>query len=93
MFIHFYKTIEFYNIYWLSDCTNHMYGENCSISCGHCLAREQCHHINGTCMNGCDSGYQGSSCTEGNVLNITRSCRGTDKDHIFKPDIFHYFRM
>lgn len=65
-----------------------MYGENCSISCGHCLTREQCHHINGTCMNGCDSGYQGSSCTEGNVLNITRSCRGTDKDHIFKPDIF-----
>lgn len=42
-----------------------MYGENCGIACGNCLAKEQCHHINGTCMNGCDRGYQGSKCTEG----------------------------
>lgn len=28
---------------------------------------KQCHHINGTCINGCDSGYQGPNCTEGNV--------------------------
>lgn len=41
-----------------------MYGENCGIACGNCLAKEQCHHINGTCMNGCDRGYQGSKCTE-----------------------------
>lgn len=42
-----------------------MYGENCGIACGNCLAKEQCHHINGTCMNGGDRGYQGSKCTEG----------------------------
>lgn len=42
-----------------------MHGENCGIACGNCLAKEQCHHINGTCMNGCDRGYQGSKCTEG----------------------------
>lgn len=62
----------------LSDCTNHMYGENCSISCGNCFAREQCDHINGTCMNGCDNGFQGYSCTEGNVVNVTLAWSGTD---------------
>eukprot|EP00105_Crassostrea_gigas_P041322 XP_019925470.1 PREDICTED: receptor-type tyrosine-protein phosphatase T isoform X2 [Crassostrea gigas] len=41
-----------------------MFGERCSSSCGHCLGSEQCHHINGTCMNGCASGYEGELCTK-----------------------------
>lgn len=45
-----------------------MYGKNCSLSCGHCFKLEQCHNINGTCMNGCDSGYNGFNCTEGNFI-------------------------
>lgn len=49
------------------DCSKNMYGKNCSIPCGHCFNSEQCHHINGTCMNGCDSGYKGFNCTEGDL--------------------------
>lgn len=44
-----------------------MYGNNCSMRCGHCLESEKCHHINGTCINGCDSGYEGSICMEGRL--------------------------
>lgn len=47
-----------------------MYGYNCSILCGKCFESEQCHHVNGTCMNGCDSGYQGEHCTEGNSVGF-----------------------
>lgn len=32
--------------------------------CGHCHDSQQCHHINGTCLNGCASGYKGVKCTE-----------------------------
>lgn len=45
-----------------------MYGTNCSISCGRCFKSEQCHNINGTCMNGCDSGYKGFNCTECDII-------------------------
>lgn len=41
-----------------------MYGKECSISCGNCRDSEQCQHINGTCMNGCDTGYKGFKCIE-----------------------------
>lgn len=51
---------------YLLECDGAMFGQNCSFVCGHCLDKKQCHYINGTCSNGCDSGYQGSHCTEGN---------------------------
>lgn len=40
--------------------------------CGNCIESEQCHHINGTCMNGCDRGYQGLHCTQGKYLNALK---------------------
>lgn len=49
----------------LTECDGRKYGENCSIPCGNCLLYEQCNPINGTCINGCDNGYQGLNCTEG----------------------------
>lgn len=55
-------------IYYVTVCDGDMYGYNCSILCGKCFESEQCHHVNGTCMNGCDSGYQGEHCTEGNSV-------------------------
>lgn len=48
-------------------CDSNFYGENCSLPCGHCLDSKQCHHINGTCLNGCDGGHQGLNCMEGSV--------------------------
>lgn len=47
------------------ECGGNMYGVNCSEKCGTCLEFEQCHHLNGTCMEGCDRGFHGSYCTEG----------------------------
>lgn len=51
-------------------CSGGVYGQNCSLPCGQCLDNEQCHHINGTCMNGCGRGYQGLNCTEGQHLLV-----------------------
>lgn len=63
----------FYNIFFIfcvKACASGMYGQNCSVPCENCLKLEQCHHINGTCMNGCASGYKGSRCTEGENMNF-----------------------
>lgn len=57
-------------IFCIQACASGMYGQNCSVPCGNCLPLEQCHHINGTCMNGCASGYKGSRCTEGENNNF-----------------------
>ena len=48
-----------------TECGNGTFGQDCSESCGTCLREEQCHHVNGICMNGCDRGFQGNKCTEG----------------------------
>lgn len=45
-----------------------MYGANCTEECGTCLNSEQCNHINGTCIYGCDKGFHGSECIEGNLV-------------------------
>lgn len=48
----------------IKDCDDNKYGENCSNSCGNCRGSEQCHHINGICINGCDIGYQVPKCID-----------------------------
>lgn len=47
------------------ECDGNMYGVNCTEKCGSCFNFEQCHHLNGTCMKGCDRGFHGSRCIEG----------------------------
>lgn len=79
--IYLYYSLGMFKIYHdifavVTECTGLMYGQNCNISCGHCIKSDECHHINGTCMNGCNIGYQGLHCTEGktsehNVSNTT----------------------
>lgn len=49
----------------LKACDGGTYGDNCILTCGNCEESEQCHHIDGTCMNGCDSGYQSVKCNQG----------------------------
>lgn len=48
-------------IYFL-DCNIGSYGIDCEDSCGLCRDVNQCSHINGTCLTGCDAGYQGTMC-------------------------------
>ncbi|XP_065924897.1 receptor-type tyrosine-protein phosphatase alpha isoform X4 [Magallana gigas] len=65
-----------------SQCDGHKFGQNCSKECGHCLEKEACHHVNGSCLNGCDLGYHGANCTQecpwrwyGYNCNETCPCR------------------
>ena len=51
------------------ECSFGKFGHHCKETCGKCLRGEKCHHINGTCMNGCDPGYYGTFCTKG-ISNI-----------------------
>ena len=49
-------------------CDDGMYGVNCSKTCGACEDNEACHHINGSCLTGCDRGYYGQRCEKGNFV-------------------------
>jgi hypothetical protein len=47
---------------------NGKYGQHCGYYCGVCLKSEQCHHVNGTCLKGCDAGYTGMLCQGSKLL-------------------------
>ena len=49
-----------------TGCDTGLFGQDCKEKCGKCVKGDNCHHVNGTCLNGCDPGYQGLNCTEGN---------------------------
>ena len=60
--------LRFYLLFFLtSDCNNGYYGESCMVQCSkHCAGNNNsCHHIIGTCDLGCDTGYQGALCIQG----------------------------
>ena len=48
----------------LIECANGKFGQDCNERCGECV-EEQCHHVNGSCVNGCKPGYKGIKCTKG----------------------------
>ena len=39
------------------------------MTCGNCLNGDQCHHVDGTCMMGCDSGWSGDTCMTGRFFS------------------------
>lgn len=47
-----------------------MYGLECKQICGNCINKEQCHHVNGSCLNGCDNGFYGTRCDLGMLKSI-----------------------
>lgn len=49
------------------ECDGRTYGLGCKYDCGACLGYAQCHYLNGSCLQGCDSGFQGELCKTGNV--------------------------
>ena len=57
-------------------CGDRKFGQGCMEPCGHCVAMKQCHHVNGSCLNGCDRGYQGIECTEGCTFTNLIKCSG-----------------
>nr|XP_022307680.1 receptor-type tyrosine-protein phosphatase alpha-like [Crassostrea virginica] len=44
------------------ECDNHTFGGDCSLTCGNCVNKERCNHVDGSCPNGCDSGSFGRLC-------------------------------
>lgn len=43
-------------------CEGETYGAGCKETCGHCHDVNQCSKINGTCLTGCDAGFEGDLC-------------------------------
>ncbi|XP_078329800.1 uncharacterized protein LOC144624230 [Crassostrea virginica] len=44
------------------ECQDGKYGDGCQMDCGRCRDLKQCHHVNGTCLSGCEQGYIGEKC-------------------------------
>lgn len=57
----FNRFAQWYN-FCITECNGKSYGQKCQQNCGNCKNNEQCHHVNGSCMNGCDSGFYGTKC-------------------------------
>lgn len=51
-------------IFFSKECETGYFGSECLNKCGHCLNASYCHHINGSCLNGCSKGYKGEDCKE-----------------------------
>lgn len=55
--------------FFFKACSAGYFGENCNSSCGHCLNEAACHHINGTCDEECNPGYQEPYCKDGKIYS------------------------
>ena len=68
--INFRNTMTLYieNMFFV-ECSPGTYGYNCSESCGECFQKEQCHHVNGSCLKGCAYGYSGVNCKKDEGMN------------------------
>lgn len=49
----------------MSDCSGNTFGLECKRICGNCRSGEQCHHVNGICLNGCKKGAAVVNCDIG----------------------------
>ena len=39
----------------------------CDKSCGHCKSRDLCDRIDGSCLAGCENGWEGDKCDIGST--------------------------
>lgn len=56
--------------FFVSECLDQTYGQECQQICGNCKNKEPCHHVNGSCPDGCDNGYYGNKCNLGTCTRI-----------------------
>ena len=54
----------------LSECDLGTYGDMCNEKCGNCQDQTKCHHSNGTCLSGCNYGFQGALCKTRKSLTV-----------------------
>ena len=55
--------------FWSPDkvCANGKYGQNCTGRCSSNCLDGACDHVDGRCAQGCNPGYQGTTCSNGNL--------------------------
>ena len=65
-FFHFYffssRFVIMYIFVQFTECQDGKYGDGCQMDCGRCRDFKHCHHVNGTCLSGCEQGYIGGKC-------------------------------
>lgn len=59
-----------YAIHYITECPLGTFGNNCRRECGYCEEKYHCHHINGSCLNGCLHGYRGEQCKHRKYFQI-----------------------
>lgn len=88
VFVHSYQ----YTLLFLpfsKECSSGYFGEQCNGICGHCKDISACHHITGTCAEGCVPGYRFPKCTEGIYHTVFKKYRMLPcaKHNIFSKDV------
>ena len=72
----------------LVGCSNMTFGQDCNNTCGHCLNNDVCHHVNGTCLRGCNPGHHGDLCATRKKITLhNTNVMRTSSFHIDKPKI------
>nr|XP_034321631.1 receptor-type tyrosine-protein phosphatase epsilon-like isoform X2 [Crassostrea gigas] len=53
-------------------CDATWYGAGCKFQCGHCFGENNCHHVKGSCLSGCQKGFTGDLCFNRTLrINVT----------------------
>ena len=50
-------------------CISGMYGQHCSKQCSEFCQNKECYEDTGSCLNGCERGYNGSHCNNCKLLH------------------------
>lgn len=83
-------------INYITECPLGTFGNNCRRECGYCLEKYHCHHINGSCFNGCLQGYRGEQCKHRkcSVLHISFNKRFMSHiAHLNNGFSYHYISV
>lgn len=68
----------------LTECTSGKYGKDCQLDCGHCKNMMQCHHVDGTCVTGCEPGFIGDTCKTGTSEMLPNTLFLNNSTHLSK---------
>ena len=66
--------VKFLSCILKKGCDEGYYGDECSKVCGWCKQADNCYHVNGTCLNGCESGYINDMCKTRTYIQAVLSC-------------------
>ena len=72
---HCYRFARIHVITIFVGCVDSMYGEGCDLPCGMCADSGSCDQVTGVCNTGCQAGFQGEMCTEGNINSVNCWCQ------------------